>query len=169
LAQPTCQELGETRSTDFPDGFHHDQRRLRLGDDSLFGRAKEGLKTWQAHRLAGAEVFPGNNFGEGETVLVLIRLGPVQVIAPCRIVYVVDEADRFGFGYGTLPGHPESGEESFIVNRDGDDTVFCVSSFSRPSGIATRIGAPVARRIQVHFTIKYLQALALYTATDTGC
>jgi uncharacterized protein (UPF0548 family) len=40
---------------------------------------------------------------------VLAHLGPIRV--PCRVVYVLDEPERRGFAYGTLPGHPESGEE----------------------------------------------------------
>ena len=160
-AQPTYQELGGTRNAQLPDGFHHDRRELRLGDASVFERAREGLSKWQAHVLAGAEVYPGNSLGEGETVLVLPGFGPLQVIAPCRIVYVTDEVDRFGLGYGTLPGHPECGEESFIVHRDGHATIFRITAFSRPSGIVTRVGAPVARRVQLRFTDRYLQGLAL--------
>ena len=47
---------------------------------------------------------------------VIVHLGPVR--APCRVVYVVDEPDRRGFAYGTLPGHAESGEELFMVRFD---------------------------------------------------
>ena len=36
----------------------------------------------------------------------------------CRVASVVDEPNRFGFAYGTLPIHPEQGEQSFIVERD---------------------------------------------------
>ena len=47
---------------------------------------------------------------------VMVGLGPLR--APCRVVYVVDEPDRRGFAYGTLPGHPETGEELFAVRYD---------------------------------------------------
>ncbi len=47
---------------------------------------------------------------------VLVGFGPLR--APCRVVYVIDEPDRRGFAYGTLPGHPESGEELFAVRYD---------------------------------------------------
>ena len=42
----------------------------------------------------------------------------------CRIVYVVDESgpiSKFGFAYGTLPGHVESGEERFLIEWDRGD------------------------------------------------
>lgn len=165
-AEPTYAPIGATEGTALPGGFLHDHHELRLGDSSAFVRAKEGLRQWQAHVGAGARVFPGDTIAKGDTVLVLIGLGPVQVIAPCRIVYVVDEADRFGLGYGTLPGHPECGEESFVVERDGDVTVFRITAFSRPAGIVTRIGEPIARRVQLRFTDRYLHALVRFVAED---
>jgi hypothetical protein len=53
-----------------------------------------------------------------------IALGPITAIAPCRIVAVVDEPLRFGFAYGTLPGHPESGEEAFIIDNTDQAVIF---------------------------------------------
>jgi uncharacterized protein (UPF0548 family) len=45
--------------------------------------------------------------------VVLLRAGGLRI--PCRVVYTVSEADRQDFAYGTLPGHPEQGEEAFVV------------------------------------------------------
>ena len=57
-------------------------------------------------------------------------------IVPCRIVWVVDEPDAFGFGYGTLRGHPDEGEESFVV-RGGPGGAGSRSLRSRdPAGLA---------------------------------
>jgi uncharacterized protein (UPF0548 family) len=166
-ARLTYEPVGATASEDLPDGFRHERRELLIGDASCFERAKEGLSRWQAHIGAGAKVYPSDvTVAEGETVLVLIGLGPLHVIAPCRVVYVVDTEDRFGFGYGTLPGHPESGEESFVLELGHRGTVFSVTAFSRPSGLMTRVGAPVARGIQARFTDRYLRALAQYAAGD---
>ena len=39
------------------------------------------------------------------------------------IDFLVEEANRFGFAYGTLSVHPEQGEESFVVSRDADGSV----------------------------------------------
>jgi uncharacterized protein (UPF0548 family) len=72
------------------------------------------------------------------------RLGPFTMLAPCRIVYVTEQATRFGFGDGTLPGHPERGEEAFHVVRADDgvitaeivafpDRTFAPSLAGRPS------------------------------------
>ena len=44
--------------------------------------------------------------------------------------------DPAGFGYGTLPGHPERGEEAFVVGRDDADGVWfeVPRSAARPAG-----------------------------------
>ena len=54
---------------------------------------------------------------------VVSRIAP-GIATPCRVVYVIDEPSRRGFAYGTLPGHPESGEEAFIVEIDETDEVW---------------------------------------------
>jgi Domain of unknown function (DUF1990) len=74
----------------------------------------------------------------------------------CPIVYIVDEVgpiSKFGFAYGTLPGHVESGEERFLIvwNR-GDNTVwFDIVAFSHPNHFLTRFVYPVVRRLQKQF------------------
>ena len=37
-------------------------------------------------------------------------------LAPA-VVYIIHEPDRQGFAYGTLPGHPESGDEALMSER----------------------------------------------------
>lgn len=74
----------------------------------------------------------------------------------CRIVYVVDEEDpvkRFGFAYGTLAEHAESGEERFAVEWDrGEDTVwYDILAFSRPRNLLARLGYPLSRLLQKRF------------------
>ena len=79
-----------------------------------------------------------------------IRLGPMTPAAPCPVVYVIDEEDRRGFAYGTLPGHPESGEEAFIVQiADDEEVTATIKAFSRPASLLARIGGPVTRRVQL--------------------
>jgi uncharacterized protein (UPF0548 family) len=60
---------------------------------------------------------------------------------------VVDEPHRFGFAYGTLPGHPESGEEAFVIDDTDQGVVFQIVAFSRPAAALARLGTPVSRRI----------------------
>lgn len=96
----------------------------------------------------------------GMTAVLKIPFGPFRVSAPCRVVYVVDEPHRRGFAYGTLKGHPESGEEAFLVEQREDGTVwFVVRAFSRPSNAFYRLGYPVLRTMQKRFTKRYLRSL----------
>ena len=82
---------------------------------------------------------------------VIVHLGPVQ--APCRVVYVVDEPDRRGFAYGTLPGHAESGEELFLVRYDpatedvfrGGDGVLPARHVVEPAGLARHVAGAASR------------------------
>jgi len=76
-------------------------------------------------------------------------------------VTVVDEPRRQGFAYGTLPGHPERGEESFIVELGDDDTVsLVITAFSRPASLLARATGPIAGLAQHNMTNRYLRALA---------
>ena len=92
--------------------------------------------------------------------MIVTRAAALYVVAACRIVWVVDEDDRFGFGYGTLPAHPECGEEAFVVRRDEAEQVhFDIRAFSRPRHLLARAGAPFARVIQERITRRYLAAM----------
>jgi uncharacterized protein (UPF0548 family) len=90
---------------------------------------------------------------------VLGRLGPF--VAPCRVVYVLDEPDRRGFAYGSLPGHAVRGEELFAVRYDpSDDAVYAeVAAFSRPATWWSRLGTPILRLSQHLVTRRYLDAV----------
>ena len=81
--------------------------------------------------------------------------------APCRVVYVVDEPDVRGFAYGTLPGHPECGEERFAVRYDPNTSaVFAeVTAFSRPATWWVKVGGPFVRAAQRIMAKRYLRAV----------
>jgi uncharacterized protein (UPF0548 family) len=164
--QPTYDEVGATEAGRRPTGYRHDGYQVRIGGPDDFSRAREGLTHWRAHLGAGARVFPSDPVTEGATVLVLLGAGPLQMVAPCRIVSVIDEEGRFGFAYGTLPGHPERGEELFVVEQEDDRCLFRITAFSRPDQLLVRLGGPVARRIQRSVTHRYLESLARYVAGD---
>ena len=82
------------------------------------------------------------------------------VHAPVRVVSIIDETDRKGFAYGTLEGHPLSGEESFVVERTSDGSVWLqVRQFSQPASRKWALVAPFLRRQQRTMAAKYLAAL----------
>jgi len=163
----TYGEVGATRGT-LPGGYRHDRHTVELGEgDDVYRRAVQGLRGWEAHRRAGLTLVPHNPpIRQGETVVVAVTLPGISAVAACRIVYVVDEADRFGFAYGTLPAHPERGEESFLVQRDAEGTIrFVVTAFSRPRHPLARLGSRIARQIQLGVTRRYLKGLTEFTVT----
>ena len=97
----------------------------------------------------------------GDTANLVIPFGPFKVGAPVRVVYVIDRPARKGFGYGTLPGHPESGEEAWILDRSEDGSVWMtIMAFSRPSTPGWWLVYPVLRIVQEIMTRRYERALA---------
>ena len=79
-----------------------------------------------------------------------------------------DEPDRRGFGYGTLPGHPEQGEEAFAVVRRGDRMYFEIIAFSRPRHPLARVAKPVSRLLQRQTTRRYISAMHAVVGQSRG-
>lgn len=159
----TYEEVGATRG-ELPARYRHGRHRIDLGDESeTFEHACEGLRRWEPHRFAGATIVPERPpLIEGQSVVVAVRFGAVTMVAPTRIVYVTEERDRFGFAYGTLAGHPESGEESFHVVREHGAVRFEVAVFWRPSALLARLGGPVSKLAQARVTQRYLMGIKRY-------
>ena len=131
-AEPTYSDIGATLAGRQPEGFHHDHYETVLGSGpETFQRAVRGLKTWEAHHLPGVRVFPDDQeIRAGATVVITLGTPVLALAAPCRIVMVMDRQTRWGFAYGTLPGHAEQGEEAFVVSMSPDQTVrFDVEAF----------------------------------------
>jgi uncharacterized protein (UPF0548 family) len=96
----------------------------------------------------------------GTSATLTIHAFGQTVLAPVRVVSIIDEHDRKGFAYGTLEGHPLSGEESFVVERTPDGSVWLqVRQFSQPASRKWRFVAPFVRRQQKAMAEKYLAAL----------
>ena len=127
-----------------------------------------GLRNWVAHEGAGLRIYPKDPVMPDATVIAVTSIGPMQMAAPCRIVAVFKEPDVFGFSYGTLPGHPESGEESFVLERRGDATYFIVRAFSRPVDPLARLSGPIGRAVQHSVTRRYLSALRRFVESGTS-
>jgi uncharacterized protein (UPF0548 family) len=141
-----------------PTGYVVDHTRIKLGDRAaVFAAAKGALQRWEHFRLGWAETWPPDApIRKGKSVAVIARLFGMWLVSACRIVYVVDEESpikRFGFAYGTLPEHVESGEERFTVEwHEKDDSVwYDILAFSRPHQILARLGYPLARTLQKRF------------------
>lgn len=143
-----------------PNEFHS-FTRSRVLSHLNFEAAVDVLMTWRMHQRAGLKVAASSARVEADSVVEMrLGVGRASLEIPCRVVYVVDEAEVRGFAYGTLLGHPESGEERFTVRRLPDGKVEAtISAFSRPVTLAARLGGPLTGWIQRKMTDRYLSAL----------
>ena len=97
----------------------------------------------------------------GDSATLVIPFGRIGLRAPCRVIYVIDEPKRKGFAYGTIGGHPESGEEAFIVDQTDDGSVWLtVRAFSKPASWQWWAVYPVLRSAQAVFTRRYFRSLS---------
>ena len=155
--------VGATDGGAAPPGFVLDHNRQRLGrGEAVFARAREDVRRWRMFPAAWTAIEPaGAPIAEGEVVAVHIRALGVWWLNAARIVYAIDEPRRFGFAYGTLPGHAERGEERFLVEWQTDDEVwYDLRAFSRPRYWAARLGRPIARALQRRFVRHSKAAMA---------
>jgi uncharacterized protein (UPF0548 family) len=152
-----------------PPGYHLDHARFLLGrGEQAFAGAKTALRSWKQFDVGWASARPGDTpIAAGQTVAVVFRVFGQGSMCSARIVYTIDEANRFGFAYGTLPGHVESGEEQFLIERTEDGAVwYDVRAFSRPQHVLTKIGFPFVRCLQKRFVRQ--SAAAMQKGVETG-
>jgi uncharacterized protein (UPF0548 family) len=153
----TYSAVGATASMP-PAGYAVDHTRLKLGDgEDVFTRAKAAIRRWDQFRLGWVEAWPPETpIQAGAVVAVVAHQVGLWWLNACRIVYVVDEPGpirRFGFAYGTLADHVETGEERFLVEWDGATGAvwYDILAFSRPHRVSTWVGQPFVRRVQKRF------------------
>lgn len=149
-AQPTYPLIGGTRDGQAPAGYRTFHRSTVLPPDSSLATAARDLLSWQVQLRAGLRVSASTDQVAVDTVVELsIGIGRLAIQAPCRVVYVIHGPDRCEFAYGTLPGHPESGEEAFVLERTQNGGVcFTIEAFSRPATTLTKVSGPIGRRVQ---------------------
>jgi len=170
----TYPAVGATANQPPPD-YVVDHTRIKLGDgEPVFHSAKAALQRWEHFRLGWVEAWPPDApIQSGEVVAVMGRALGLWWLNSCRIVYVVDESGpigKFGFAYGTLPGHVESGEERFLIEWDrGDNSVwYDILAFSRPNHFLTRLGYPLVRRAQKRFARESAEAMRRAVSSDVA-
>jgi uncharacterized protein (UPF0548 family) len=149
-------EVGATREH-APAGYSVDHNRVLLGKRrDAFERAKIAIRQWKMFEMPWVQLcWPDVPIETNATVAVLIRHLGFWSMNSARIVYVLDtqgEVERYGFAYGTLPGHAENGEERFSVEYHAKDQSvwYDIYAFSRPGFLAT-LGYPMARALQSRF------------------
>lgn len=154
----TYSELGATAGI-LPAGYHQVRDSEQIGAGrARFEQAADAVMRYGMLRGAGLHVSATADIAEvGANVLG--RLGPFY--APCRVVYVIDEQNRRGFAYGSLPGHAVRGEELFAVRYDANSgAVYAeIAAFSVPATWWSRAGRPILMFMQRRVTKLYLRAV----------
>lgn len=128
--------------------------------DATWQRAAADLLRWKVKTRSGFRVEDDRPVTPGDELIVTARVLGITVREPIRVEDVVAHTDRVGFSYRTLPGHPVSGEEAFIVHRDGDDVTLTIRSLTGPSPrLPWRPLFPVLQLAQLVVRRRYLRAL----------
>ncbi len=155
----TYPDVGATAG-DLPTGYQHLRHRLLLGHGSaVLDRAEVALLQWEAQSGAGLIVEADGPVEPDRTVV--LGLGrPLSLVIPCRVVWTLHTERRRGFAYGTLPGHPESGEECFLLDHGANDEVWLtIAAFTRPGDALVRAFGPVGPTIQRFYVRRYATAI----------
>ena len=165
----TYAEVGATNTTPPSTGFKVDHNRIQLGSgEATYKRAVEALKKWRQFELGWVTIVPhGVKLEVGATVAVKARAFGTWSLSATRVIYVIDEARRFGFAYGTLPNHVECGEERFLIEWLPDDSVwYDILAFSRPRHLLVRLSSPLARLLQKRFARESLMRVKASVGQD---
>jgi uncharacterized protein (UPF0548 family) len=154
-------EVGATRGDAMPPAvaarYNVDVNRVCLGHgERTFVAACEALRNWTMFPAPWTKILPERAPLEtGTTVAMLAQVYGLWWLNACRIVYTIDETApvrRFGFAYGTLAAHVETGEERFSVEWHADDSVwYDLRAFSQPRYPLVKLAKPLARMQQRRF------------------
>ena len=141
-----------------PAGQDLDELAVAIGrGQSDFERARSALLAWKQFDIGWVETFPRHAPVEvGTVVAVLIRHLGFWSLNGCRVLYRIGspgDVARFGFAYGTLTNHAESGEELFEVFLDPptEDVLYRIRAASWPQALLARVGQPIVRTLQRRF------------------
>jgi uncharacterized protein (UPF0548 family) len=145
-------------ATAVPAGYNVDHNRVQLGrGENTWQRALGAIRAWRMFSMPWVNLhWQSAPIVVGTDVAVSVHHFGFYSLNACRIVYLVDEegpVKRFGFAYGTLAEHAESGEERFSIewNRAADTVWYDILAFSRPRQMLARLGYPLSRSLQKRF------------------
>ncbi len=180
----TYGEVGQSRGGLLSDrlrsaGYRIDQHTAPLGSGHrCFAAARAAMRAWRMFETPWIRLTnPQAPFRVGETLVVQVKHLGFYSLIPDQVVYIIDEPGRFGFGYGTLSGHAEQGEERFLVTYRLEESQaaadkaagererrertvrFELYAFSRPRHPLARLGAPAVRLLQRAAAHAYTEAM----------
>jgi uncharacterized protein (UPF0548 family) len=137
-------------------GGRLDEARTVIGHgEAAFARARAALRAWKHFDMGWVDVHPAcAPVQAGTVVAVRIRHLGFWSLNGCRVLSVTPDDDtRFGFTYGTLTNHAESGEELFEVSLDprSGDVTYRIRARSWAQAPLARLGQPIVRTLQQRF------------------
>ncbi|MCF2570936.1 DUF1990 family protein [Brevibacterium sp. UCMA 11754] len=148
------------------------EQTLDLGPAELFPMAREAILTWKLQESAGVIARPSRRVHPGQ--IIDLWLNPVWPSAPrrwrgrdlvlpvgsCEVIEVIDAESAAGFVYRTLPGHLESGEQTYLVSLGSDGRLgVSITSESVPGHPLLRAFAPMSVAAQGMMARRYAAGL----------
>ena len=168
--------IGGTEHGVAPVGYDRVLEEARLGTGlGVYRRVADGILGWELQRRAGLTVRADSPRAvPGAHVVSGFGVGPFRLPAPCQVVWAREPApdgvpQSAGFGYGTLPGHPARGEESFEVEINSHGEVWLrIRAISRPANWFYAAGGLVTRAAQRYVTSRYIEGARTLAAEGTS-
>jgi len=141
-----------------------DRHEFTLGRGrSSFDRARSALMAWRQFDIPWLEFHGPDQVASNQVVATLVSVAGLWFLNPCRVVYADSPPDQdlVAYAYGTLPGHAECGEERFQLSLDpvSQEVRYRIAAFSRPALVLSKLGYPLARRLQKRFATASAHAL----------
>ena len=150
--------------SEYPKGYRRHAVTTMIGHGRrCWDAAALAVLDWQVKTRSGFTVEPvigDRRVRANAEYRLTAHLGPITVREPVRVVAVVNRPTRRGFAYGTLDGHPVSGEEAFVVHRNPAGEVWLtLRSLTRASRGRWRWTFPALLLVQQYYRRRYQTAL----------
>jgi uncharacterized protein (UPF0548 family) len=150
-----------------PAGYRAYTKTVKIGEGAARWQfASTALLRWGVKTRSGFTIHTDTvSDGTPQVILdqrywLIAHLGPLRIKEPIQVIAVIDEPNRTAFAYGTLSGHPVSGEEAFIVERHTDDSVWLtIRSITQPTTGPWHLARPAVAIAQRLYRRRYLRAL----------
>jgi uncharacterized protein (UPF0548 family) len=147
------------------EGYRRERHVRALPSSTSFAAQRDAVLDWAVQRRSGLRIIAADGSDAGPVrqglevdLRVPIALG-LRLTAPVHVLQVIDGPSTAGFVYATRPGHPERGEEAFLLHRTLNGPLELeIRVLSRPS-MPFALVAPLARVVQRRYTRRYLHAL----------
>lgn len=154
-------KVSEVTWRERPAGYRVWERSTDIGAGEQFWNwATVEVLRWGVKTRSGFTVTPDQRVSTGDRPVVIAHPFGLSIREPVEVVDVIDTDTRVGFAYRTLPQHPVSGEEAFIIERAGDKVTLTIRSLTRASeSWRWRVVYPLLLVAQVFARRRYLHAL----------